>query len=134
MTHTQIEYFLNNTQVRTIRNFVSFSAYNSQCLINYTENLSVTYLLPGRYRINFINGKTPPNIYYSVSISGTWNNRADDNSGMIYSVDFKTMSSFIMTQKLVKDNGNPARLSDGDVNYTPDLIQSNPFTEVSVSY
>ena len=99
--------------------------------INYTEHLTATYLDVGKYRINFTDYVNPFNIHYSVSVSGSYNGRADANSGMIYSVDNKTMNNFIITQKYSYNNGSqhPTDLIDGDLQ-----SGSYPLCEVSVSY
>jgi hypothetical protein len=120
--------------IRTIRNFLNFQplqpagGVGADCLINHAINLRPTYMGTGKYKITFTNGKVPPNTFYSVSITGTWNNRADNNSGMVYSVCKKTTTDFIITQK--KPTGG---LENGDTG-TSDGYQSEPFTEVTVSY
>ena len=122
--------FIKSNQVRTIRNFISFRPISTMN-VNYTENLTATYVSGGKYQINFINGINPSNVYYSVSVSGSWNGRGDANSGMIYSVDNKTINNFIITQKYSYREGNqhPTDLMDGDTDGT-----SISLCEVSVSY
>ena len=127
--------FINNRQVRTIRHFISFQAITNNgvitnnCLVNYQENLNMTYLSTGKYYCFFTNF-TPSNRFYSVSISGSWNGLADDNSGMVYSVDYKTTSGFRITQKSILTSQvyfTAHTLANGDDSNTS-------CTEVSVSY
>ena len=85
-------------------------------------NLKAEYLEQGRYQIEFAGG-VPPNKHYSVSIIGTWNDREDDNSALLFSVGKKTPSNFIMTMN--RDLGK----EDGDPNYP-----SVPCVEITISY
>jgi hypothetical protein len=117
---------ISNSQVRTIRNFISFQAVSGLVINHYNENLFVYYTANGKYYISFQNGINPTNIYYSVSISGTWNGLGDGNSGMVYSVENKTTNGFTITQKL-----SPGyTIQDGDNSN----IANVSCTEVSVSY
>jgi hypothetical protein len=88
--------------------------------------LKPTYLGQGKYKITFTNGKVPPNIYYSVSITGTFNDRADADSGVVYSVCKKGTGDFTITQKRVLDSDYLV-LRDGDATGIPSI-------EVTVSY
>jgi hypothetical protein len=123
-----------NIGIRSIQNFLNFQplqpagGVGADCLINKAINLKPTYMGAGIYKITFTNGKVPPDTFYSVSITGTWNNRADGNSGMVYSVCKKTTAHFTVTQK------RDLSVEDGDTTVTNDGVMSIPFMEVTVSY
>jgi hypothetical protein len=85
-------------------------------------NLKAKYLGVGKYQIEFTGG-VPPNVHYSVSITGTWNNREDNNSALLFSVGEKTTSSFIMTMN------RDLSVEDGDSN-----APSIPIVEITISY
>jgi hypothetical protein len=118
--------------IREIRNFINFQpiapalGVGYDCLINHAIDLKPTYLGQGKYKITFTNGKVPPNIYYSVSITGTFNDRADADSGVVYSVCKKGTGDFTITQKRVLDSDYLV-LRDGDATGIPSI-------EVTVSY
>jgi hypothetical protein len=119
----------NSIGIRAIRHFLSFlprppaSGVGYYCLINHVEgNLKAKYLGTGKYQIEFLGG-VPPNVHYSVSITGTWNGREDYNSALLFSVGKKTTSNFIMTMN--RDLSE----EDGDDNFP-----SIPCVEVTISY